>query len=850
MEKTLCASLILITLSAKGHAEEFYFDPNLFFGSAFGQNIDKFNQLENEPTIGEFLLDVYVNNILVKSREPVIFKENADHHNEIEPFVSADLIKAAQIIVLNDLYVGNNDAHLFLRETGQPVSWQFDQSLLRLNLTVPQQSLHGTPRGYIPVSQWDEGASALYIRHNTNFYRTENTANNHTYNYLWSSINSGMNLGLWQIRHQGNFRYSQSSITDSDYKYNVVRTWLQRPIPEIESMLTLGDSYTSSNLFGSLSFRGVKLATDVRMKPQSLRGYAPEVRGIASSTARVVVRQSGKIIYETNVAPGAFVIDDLYNTPSQGDLHIEVIEADGQISTFTVPYASVPDSVRPGSWNYELALGKVRNYSSVDNEFVEGILQYGVNNYLTVNTGTRLAKDYNSWLVGGVVASSMGAFGVNTVYSNAELENGKNEHGWRVEANYSKSFDTGTNVVLAAYRYSSSGYRDLQDVLGVRRQSRNGMTFYSDSLNQRHRFSATIGQSMNEYGQLNLTASTADYYSDSSRNTQLQLGYNNTWNQVSFNLSVARQKIVQNAERFYTSVNDRDYDNSNRYSRTENMIFLGVSIPFNWGSHRSSVSFNMNRNKDTRSGTIGLTGSAGEESNFTYSLYSGVERARYDNSNSVTWGGTVQQNTSVGSFRGSFAHANHYRQFGLGTSGTMILHQDGLTIGPYVSETFALVKAKGASGAVVRNGQGATIDRFGYAILPSISPYRYNNISLETRGMNDQVELQGGSKQVVPYAGAIPRVEFETIFGQAVLINTVLYDGSTPPMGSDVVDDNGELVGIVGQAGQVYARLDKLTGNLQITWGTKEDQTCKVSYKLPTKSDSTFVLLDSVCVQD
>jgi outer membrane usher protein FimD/PapC len=43
------------------------------------------------------------------------------------------------------------------------------------------------------------------------------------------------------------------------------------------------------------------------------------------------------------------------------------------------------------------------------------------------------------------------------------------------EASYSRTFDTGTNLVLAAYRYSTSGFRDLQDVLGVRRQLQNGM---------------------------------------------------------------------------------------------------------------------------------------------------------------------------------------------------------------------------------------------------------------------------------------------------------------------------------------------------------------------------------------
>jgi hypothetical protein len=41
------------------------------------------------------------------------------------------------------------------------------------------------------------------------------------------------------------------------------------------------------------------------MLPDSQKGYAPVVRGIARTNAQVVVRQNGYIIYQTYVAPGA-----------------------------------------------------------------------------------------------------------------------------------------------------------------------------------------------------------------------------------------------------------------------------------------------------------------------------------------------------------------------------------------------------------------------------------------------------------------------------------------------------------------------------------------------------------------
>ncbi len=84
-------------------------------------------------------------------------------------------------------------------------------------------------------------------------------------------------------------------------------------------MLTIGEAYTTGELFDSIGYRGASLASDDRMLPDSLRGYAPVVRGIAETNARIEVRQNQQLISST-VSPGSFVIDDLYPTGYGGDL--------------------------------------------------------------------------------------------------------------------------------------------------------------------------------------------------------------------------------------------------------------------------------------------------------------------------------------------------------------------------------------------------------------------------------------------------------------------------------------------------------------------------------------------------
>ena len=844
---TVVAPLIGLALVPATACAEYYFDPALLQGSDFGKSLDldRFNQRDNALPTGDYVLDVYLNNQLIRRQASIALVKPEGDKTDVQPCLSPELIALSAIRTTQNV---TPNICLPIDALGPKISWEVDLSSLRLNMVVPQAGLLHSPRGFIPVSEWDAGETALFLRHNTNFYHTENTDSHLRYDYLWSNINAGFNLGLWQVRHQGNLRYADDNQTGRHYKYNAVATSVQRPLPQLDSIIAFGDNYTNSSLFGNLSFNGVKLSTDQRMWPQGKRGYAPEVRGVATTTARVVVRQQGKVIYETTVAPGAFVINDLYNTRGQGDLTVDVVEANGQVSRFTVPYSAVPDSIRPGNWNYELAMGYVRQYYSVENKFIEGVLQRGMSNVLTANMGSRLADNYQAFLAGGVLATSVGAFGLNTVFSSAHVENNEKQQGWRVEASYSKTFTTGTNLVLAAYRYSTSGYRDLQDVLGVRRQEKNGTLYYSDTLNQRSNFSATVSQPMGDWGMLSFTGSTSDYYNNASRITQLQLGYSNSWRDISFNISAARQRSTYSS-RYFNSVNDRDFDNENQRKYTENTVSLGISIPFDFGSSRSQINLDMNRSRDSRTATVGMSGTTGEKSSTSWALYSGIEHNN-DSGDSSTWGGNIEHRTSVGAFRAYASRGDSYQQYGLGMSGTLVAHRGGITAGPYTSDTFALVEAPGARGAEIRNGQGATVDRFGYAILPSLTPYRYNTISLDSQNMADDVELQGGSKRLVPYAGAISRVTFKTTHGKATLINTTLPDSSQPPMGADVTDSNGEAVGIMGQGGQIYARLAAQSGVLFVKWGKTAAQQCQVWYQLPTTRDAPLYQLTLPCRQE
>ena len=138
---------------------------------------------------------------------------------------------------------------------------------------------------------------------------------------------------------------------------------MQRAIIPLQAQLTLGDSSAPADVFDSMPFRGVQLASDDDMLPDSLKGYAPVVRGIARTNAQVVVRQNGYQIYQSYVAPGAFEIADMYPTGGAGDLDVTIVEADGSEQHFTLPYASLPVLQREGRLKYALTAGQYRSYN-------------------------------------------------------------------------------------------------------------------------------------------------------------------------------------------------------------------------------------------------------------------------------------------------------------------------------------------------------------------------------------------------------------------------------------------------------------------------------------------------------
>lgn len=103
------------------------------------------------------------------------------------------------------------------------------------------------------------------------------------------------------------------------------------------------------------------MSSDESMVPYNLREFAPVVRGIARTQARIEVRQNGYLIQSQTVAPGAFALTDLPVTGSGSDLQVTVLESDGTAQVFTVPFTTPAIALREGYLKYNVTAGQYRS---------------------------------------------------------------------------------------------------------------------------------------------------------------------------------------------------------------------------------------------------------------------------------------------------------------------------------------------------------------------------------------------------------------------------------------------------------------------------------------------------------
>lgn len=773
---------------------------------------------------GTYLVDLYVNDNPVDSRQVVFRKVNDALVPQLSPAQLKQLgvrLEAFPSLMRlpSDEPVSDFTAYI------PDASFRFDFSRQHLYLSIPQAAMSTEAQDYVDPSLWDQGMPAAMVNYSfsgaNHLISRQNSAADDSY-YL--NLRTGLNLGAWRLRN-----YSTYTENDGKRSWNTASTYLQRDVQSLKSQFTLGDSATSGDVFESIQFRGAQLASDDNMYPDSMKGFAPVIRGIAQSNAQVTVRQNGYVIYQTYVPPGAFTIADLYPTASSGDLEVTIKEADGKERRFIQPFSAVPIMVREGRVKYAVSAGQYRTLIR-DAEtpfFSQGTLIYGLPYDSTLYGGLTIARNYHAQVAGvGHGFGTLGSVSADVTQAHAELADGSIRHGQSYRLQYAKSIEeTSTTFTLAGYRYSTGGYYDFREV--------NETEFYTGSdwrqrYNKRSKTQISINQPLNDYGNLYLSAWQQDYWGYGGDERNASAGYNVSYNGITYGIS-------------YT------YSQDPGSIANDQQFAFNVQIPLNRWLSDSWATYSMNTGKNGRtSQQAGVSGTALADNNLSYS----VQQSYANQGAGASGNANASYKGTYGVAEAGYSYSRNVQQVNYGLQGGIVAHPYGVTFGQQPGDTVALIRAPGASDVRVINNTGVRTDWRGYAIVPYVSTYRKNRIALDTETFADDLDIDTNTQAVIPTNGALVLADYRTRVGRRVLFR-LIHNDQPVPFGADadlrVDSEEKSNQGIVGADGQLYLSGVPENGVLSVQWGKSAVQRCRANFKLGpyarTSSVSTQTLI-------
>ncbi len=756
---------------------------------------------------GNYRVDLYSNEVLVGRRD-VDF--NLDSKSgRVEPCLTLELLNLLGIDLGKLQAQGTFDpavpvACYDLPSLIDQASLRYDSNRLRLSASVPQVAMQRGLRGYVDPQLWDAGVPAAFINYQFNTSRTAGDSDTRIANNL--GLRNGINLGAWRLRNESNF----SSGTGRPDTFKSNRSYLQHDVTALKGQFSAGDIFTDTDLFDSVRYRGFKLASDEGMRADSQRGYAPIIRGVAQSNATVEIRQDNYIIYTTNVPPGPFEISDIYPSGSNGDLEITIIEADGRRRVTQQAFSSLPIMVREGQVKYSLSAGHYNsnNEGMAKPQLLSGTLAYGISSNLTGIVGLQASDNYKALAVGAGRNTSLGAFSFDVTHSTSQAH-GRTSEGNSLRALYAKTFTgTDTSFTLAAYRYSTEGYRTLTNHIedisdGAFKRTGNSKTRTDLTINQ------SLGRNR-ELGSLYLNATDQRYW-DRGGSQSFSGGYSNNWGDINYNIGVSRTKDLS-----------RDSALS-----TDTQFNLSVSFPLGSRARAPRAFVTSSTQKGSDSTQVGVNGYLSETSDTFYSIQGGKSSGS-GSSASVN----LNTRTSVADISLGYSQGRGYDSQNLNIAGSVVAHQGGINLGQTVSETFALAEVPGVSGAKISSFSGVETGRNGYAVIPNAQPYRVNWISLDTRDLGGDIEIDNATQQLVPRRGAVALARYTGKSGRRVQFELFDERNQMIPFGASVEDANGQQLAISDPNGKALALLEEDRGELLIKWGNRQ---CSASYSLPER---------------
>ncbi|NIL00477.1 fimbria/pilus outer membrane usher protein [Yersinia aleksiciae] len=665
----------------------------------------------------------------------------------------------------------------------------------RVEMTLPQDTFDPEMEG----SDYQQGGHALLLNYNLFGQRFE--SNNDTLNLFQGQFEPGINFNNWVLRNRGAYTYSQGVSS-----YDNQETYALRAVESLKSVVQLGEFGLAGETYSGLPIAGVQLYSD-NAQLNNTQLTVP-IEGMANTNATIEIRQRGRVIYRTVVAPGPFSLSNISNFSSGVVTDVDVIEEDGTRQHFTVSNALDPNFEQQAS-THQLAIGRYRNTLLDANGqsplLVSGEMSFNPANSFRMTSAGLISTDYQN-------------ISVQNLYS------GLANAWFSAAVSYTNTKDVGQG-----YQFM------LQNQMAINGNLSASLSTLYNSVNYWSPDNAlSSGNNLNDlmYGKLQNSTSAAVTWAHPRWGAFSYVLSNNRYYQAADSIS----QTFSASEQFGRVTTTLSFQST---SQGQNAIYVGISMPLGKGS----LSGRMQRANGNM--TLGSTYQGTWDDDKGYSVgITGSDAQRRIN-------GALNMKTAYSQLAGGVSQAtNNSRSVYLSSSGSVAYANNTFaTSSSAIGDTFAVVNVPNQSNLRVSSPSSgmAITDYAGTALLPSVMPYTASKAQISTKTLPLNIRLNSTSTDLKVTRGTVATRNFEATETRQLLLTIRSRRGEMMPVGANVLDEKGNFLGTI--IGDGNFMLENKAIGIMLRIKPANSSECVVSYTEPDKfdPDTLYEVADAVC---
>ncbi|MEX9874424.1 fimbria/pilus outer membrane usher protein [Providencia rettgeri] len=801
----MCYIISLLVCGGYSNAETFNINA---LNLSVDDNIDLSYFEKNNFSEGLYETDIVLNGKRILRGEKIKF---ISHDGIIEPCITASVIKRFPLTEdAKEILLSSEEDHCInISALDKNVTVDFNDSDQVLTISIPQKYLVAVYSSWISPELRDYGIAGLildYTVSDNNFYRKDSGNRNN----LSAFGNVGANLAEWRLR--ANYQYENKLVDSSNDKksrFEWEQIYAFRDMASLSAKLFVGEIYIKSDLFDSVRFKGISVFTDESMMPPNLRGYAPQITGVAASNATVTLSQNGRIISQIKVPAGPFVIKDLSQSV-MGTIDVTVIEDNGKETRFQYTTTNIPFLTRKGQVRYTMNLGQLspENNENIDKNFITVESSIGVLNNTSVFGGLVATSNnqYRAINLGvGQNLGFLGALSVDVTQSYADV--GTRETGKSYRINYAKNLPSiDGQLTLTGYRFADRTFNSLSNFVEKNFSDNSQGELDKD----KHVFSLSYAQQLHFMNaSANITASRKTYW-NGKQNNYFSIGLNKFFDEgimkggsVSLSLNQSR--------------NSRD--------KTDNQIYLSVSRPLQTESQNASISYFASYSDQDKRYTNNVNYSNYVNKDTNYNLTASTQ----DGLSQGSVNAFISHSGDTGQLQMSGALSDSMNSASIMVSGSITATQHGISAHrlTYRDQSRLVVDVPKAKGVIIENSHAITND-LGLATISNVPTYYNMEYKVDVNNLPDTVNVEDNVLETALTDGAIGYIKMDADIGKSLISRIKLANGQYPPLGAVVTNtSNNKVSGIIAESGIVYLTGLNMGDQLSINWG--EGKSCSFS---------------------